>query len=187
MGENMDLVKNDELAVVYDDLRKIAANLLSVEAPGKSTQPTSLVNAAVVRLLGGATAFEPANREHLVRVLRKKMRQILIDHSRRIRREKHGGDRRCKLLDWVVEDLAARNIDPTGVYAALDTLAAEDPRAAKAVELCHICGYSRAEAAELLDVSLGTVEKDLKYGRRRLRQIMSDEGVGDEQRQTEPA
>src|SRR5262245_2540586 len=113
----MDTTPVPDVAAVYDDLRAIAAFLLRREQSGVAFQPTSLVNEAVLRLLGAD--FSHKDREHLVRTVRKKMREILIDRARYYQSAKHGGDRKREPLDEVIEDLVARQLDPTGVYEAL--------------------------------------------------------------------
>src|SRR6185312_12644281 len=82
------------LPLVYDELRKLAAQRLAQEKPGQTLQPTALVHEAYLRLVGADEALQWDNRGHFFAAAAEAMRRILVDQARRKRRPKHGGDRR---------------------------------------------------------------------------------------------
>src|SRR5437588_13080232 len=81
------------LPLVYDELRKLAAQKLAHEASGQSLDATALVHEAYLRLVGGKSEPQFADRQHFFRVAATAMRRILIDRARRKHTRKHGGDR----------------------------------------------------------------------------------------------
>src|SRR5256885_3229638 len=87
----------DLLPLVYDELRRLAAQRLAQERPGQTLQPTALVHEAYLRLVGKAEQRWDG-RGHFFAAAAEAMRRILVDNARRKRRPKHGGDRRR--LDW---------------------------------------------------------------------------------------
>src|SRR5512145_2794815 len=97
------------LPLVYDELRKLAAQRLAREKPGQTLQATALVHEAYVRLVGAPIApGAPAraqwdSRGHFFAAAAEAMRRILIDNARRKGRPKHGGDRQRVDLDEAVE------------------------------------------------------------------------------------
>src|SRR5437867_8168852 len=101
------------LPLVYTELRKLAAQKLAQEQPGQTLQATALVHEAYVRLVDSTTAPHWNSRGHFFAAAAEAMRRILVDHARRKRRPKHGGDRQRIELDEAVaivqprEDLLA--------------------------------------------------------------------------------
>src|SRR5436853_1251034 len=87
------------LPLVYDELRKLAAQKLAHETPGQTLDATALVHEAYLRLVGGESDRQFADRQHFFRVAATAMRRILIDRARRKRTRKHGGGRRRQELD----------------------------------------------------------------------------------------
>src|SRR5262245_60945397 len=117
----------DELLVlVYDELRRLAASKLALEAPGQTLQPTALVHEAWLRLVGDHTrAFK--DREHFFRASAEAMRRILIDRARRYQTQRHG--RGYQRVDFDAFDLAAPVADSQllTLNEALDGFALEHP------------------------------------------------------------
>src|SRR5438105_7840640 len=133
----------DLLPLVYDELRKLAAARMAAESPGNTLQPTALVHEAYLRLVSPAqpqAAF--AGRAHFFAAAAEAMRRILVDAARRKRREKHGGDRDRVDLDAAAPAAPNPRHDLLALDAALTRLAAEDPQAARLVELRHFAGLS---------------------------------------------
>src|SRR5437588_7188237 len=128
------------LPLVYDELRKLAAQKLAHEAPGQTLDATALVHEAYLRLVGGEAYPQFADRQHFFRVAATAMRRILIDRARRKHTPKHGGDRQRQALDA----LAAPRADDEllALDAALEKLAASDPLKAKLVELRFFAGLT---------------------------------------------
>jgi RNA polymerase sigma factor (TIGR02999 family) len=163
------------LPLVYDELRKLAAQKLSQERPGQTLQPTALVHEAYIRLVAGAgrKAGESAqhwdSRGHFFAVAAEAMRRILIDNARRKQADKHGGGwQRHELLE------AELAIDSTGddlvaVTEALARLAAQEPAIAKLVDLRFFAGLRLEEAARCLGMAQRTAYRHWAYARAWLR------------------
>lgn len=152
------------LAVVYDDLRRLAAFKMSQEAPGHTLQPTALVHEAWLRLSGGGNLkFE--NRAHFFSVAAEAMRRILIDRARRKRAVRHGGQ--LDRADVEEFDLVAPETDDQmlAVSDALDRLALEHPVQAEVVKLRYFVGLTNEEIGQLLGISGSTVKNYWVFAR----------------------
>jgi RNA polymerase sigma factor (TIGR02999 family) len=163
----------DLLPLVYDELRKLAAARLAHEAPGNTLTATALVHEAYLRLAGSADATGWDNRGHFFAAAAEAMRRILVDAARRKRTEKHGGHlRRVELPDMPASpDVADEQL--LVLDAALTRLAAEDPLAARVVELRHFAGLSIEDAAATLGLSRATTHRHWTYARAWLRDAVS--------------
>jgi RNA polymerase sigma factor (TIGR02999 family) len=153
------------LPLVYEELRRLAAQKMAHEAAGHTLQPTALVHEAWLRL-GGEAQPNWQNRAHFFGAAAEAMRRILIDHARRRQALRHGGGQERVNVDEV--ELAASATDDDqllAVHEALDRLAAEDPRKAELVKLRYFVGLTNEEAAEALGVSVPTVKRDWAYAR----------------------
>jgi RNA polymerase sigma factor (TIGR02999 family) len=135
--------------LVYDELRKLAAQKLAQEKPGQTLDATALVHEAYLRLVGDQ---QFANRRHFYAAATEAMRRILIDRARARRSLKRGGDRGREAL----HGLAAPDPDERllALDEALTQLAAADPLAARVVEMHHFAGLAHEEVAAALDVSV---------------------------------
>jgi RNA polymerase sigma factor (TIGR02999 family) len=130
------------LPLVYQELRRLAAQRLAHEAPGQTLQATALVHEAYLRLVGEEDSPRWENRGHFFAAAAEAMRRILVEKARRRRRRRHGGNRfRADLLD---ADLAIDTPpeDVLVVDEALSRLAAEDVQAAELVKLRYFAGLS---------------------------------------------
>lgn len=164
------------LPLVYDELRKLAAQRLTQEKPGQTLQATALVHDAYLRLVGTHDAQKWDGRGHFFAAAAEAMRRILVENARRKGRVKRGGDL-ARQFDG--QDIAAPE-RPEAVLAldeALDRLAASSPEAAKLVKLRFFAGCTNAEAASLLAISPRKADQVWAYARAWLR-----EEIGDEQR-----
>jgi RNA polymerase sigma factor (TIGR02999 family) len=157
------------LPLVYDELRKLAAQRLAREQTGQTLQATALVHEAYVRLLGCGDAAGGVRRwdspGHFFAAAAEAMRRILVDRAREKRAAKRGGGRRKLDIDAV--DVATR-ATPEQLLAiddALSQLALEDPAAAQLVELRYFGGLSVEAAGEALGVSTATAYRHWKYAR----------------------
>ena len=147
------------LPLVYRELRRQAAGYLRKERAGHTLQPTALVHEAYLRLIDQRDV-RWENRAHFFGIAAQAMRRILVDHARGRRRVKRGGaDQRVTLTEGalVVEQ---RSVDVLDLDAALERLAALDPRQARVVELRYFGGLSVEETAEVLDISPATVKRE---------------------------
>jgi RNA polymerase sigma factor (TIGR02999 family) len=157
---------NQLLPLVYDELRRLAAQKLAHENPGQTLQPTALVHEAYLRLVGAENLpSEWEGRGHFFAAAAEAMRRILVESARRKRRRKHGGSRTRQALD--PDQVAAREVseDLLALDEALTKLAASDPRVAQLVQLRYFGGLTIKQAAEVLDISTRTANADWAYAR----------------------
>jgi RNA polymerase sigma factor (TIGR02999 family) len=153
------------LPLVYDELRKLAAVRLAEEKPGQTLQATALVHEAYIRLVGGAQPQDWEGRGHFFAAAAEAMRRILVGRARGKGREKHGGGFRRLDIDAV--DLAT-TVAPDQLLAvddALARLAAEDPAAARIVELRYFAGLTVEEAGRAIGASTATAYRHWNYAR----------------------
>jgi RNA polymerase sigma factor (TIGR02999 family) len=163
------------LPLVYQELRKLAAQKLAQEAPGQTLQPTALVHEAYLRLVGHDEAQHWNSRGHFFAAAAEAMRRILVDNARRKRRSKHGGDRQRIELDEGLEVGAPRN-DLLALNDALTQLAAQEPVKAELVKLRYFAGLSIEEAAAVLGISPATAKRYWAVARAWLFAALSDSG-----------
>jgi RNA polymerase sigma factor (TIGR02999 family) len=158
------------LPLVYDELRRLAAQRLAQESPGQTLQATALVHEAYIRLVGSG---EPPNwdgRGHFFAAAAESMRRILIDRARHKQTQKAGGGRRRLDLDDIEPVLEDENGDRLlALDEAIRQLEAQDPRKAELVKLRFFAGLTTEQAAAALGVSTSTAEKDWAYARSWLR------------------
>jgi RNA polymerase sigma factor (TIGR02999 family) len=153
------------LPLVYDELRKLAAARMADEAPGNTLNPTALVHEAYLRLVGPDDAARWDSRGHFFAAAAEAMRRILVEAARRKRRTRHGGGRQRIDLEAAQPAAPDPRLDLLALDAALTKLAAEDPQAAKLVELRHFTGLSVAEAAQSLGISPRTADRIWAFAR----------------------
>jgi RNA polymerase sigma factor (TIGR02999 family) len=166
------------VALVYDELRRLAAGLMRSERPGHTLEPTALVHEAVVRLLRPGALAGARSRAQFQAAAARAMRRVLVDHARERGADKRGGGRERQPLDEVLAYFAEQRLDLLAVHDALDHLAGLHERQAQVVELRFFGGYTVEEIAEQLQVSVSTVESDFRKATAFLRGQLS-EGVGD--------
>ena len=157
------------LPLVYDELRRLAAQKLAQEQPGQTLQPTALVHEAFLRLVGdrtGARSFK--DRGHFFAAAATAMRRILIDNARRKQALKRGGGGQQR---QPLESVAAPEPDEDllALHEALEKLAAVEPVKARLVELRYFAGLTSEQAAEILDISPTTADRHWAYARAWLR------------------
>jgi RNA polymerase sigma factor (TIGR02999 family) len=152
------------LPLVYDELRKLAAQRLAHESPGQTLEATALVHEAYLRLVGSQAASWNS-RGHFFSAAAEAMRRILIENARRKRAEKHGGDLKRVDIDGVDVSEGAPSSDILAVDEALCRLAAEDPVKAELVKLRYFGGLSVEDAARVLGISRATADRYWAYAR----------------------
>jgi RNA polymerase sigma factor (TIGR02999 family) len=152
------------LALVYDELRRLAASKLASEAPGQTLQPTALVHEAWLRLVGDRNpSFK--DREHFFRASAEAMRRILIDRARRKHTVRHGGAYQrveCEGLDFAAP---AADDQLLAINEALDKFAQEHPVQAELVKLRYFAGLTNEEVSEVMDISVSTVKNYWTFSR----------------------
>ena len=151
------------LPLVYDELRKLAAQKLAHEKPGQTLQATALVHDAYLRLVGTEDPRSYKDRSHFFAAAAAAMRRILIDNARRKKTRKHGGDRQRQPLDGLVSPEPDEEL--LALDEALQKLAATDPLKAKLVELRYFAGLTSDQAAEVLGISPTTADRHWVYVR----------------------
>jgi len=157
------------LPLVYEELRALARARLAMERPGQTIQATALVHEAYLRLIGKE---DPGwnGRAHFFGAAAKAMRRILVDQARSRGRLKRGGDRARVELDEdhaVIDEHAAAIESPTDDVVAMDAavqkLETVDARKAQIVSLRYFAGFTAQETADVLGVSLGTIEREWRF------------------------
>jgi RNA polymerase sigma factor (TIGR02999 family) len=162
------------LPLVYDELRRLAAEKMAQEKPGQTLQATALVHEAYLRLIGGGAEPHWNNRGHFFAAAAQAMRNILVDNARRKRRTKHGGCRQRVALDEEVPAPPNDADDMLALDEALTRLAAEDPEAARIVHLRYFAGLSVADAAQALGISRAHAYRQWTFARAWLLQALSN-------------
>jgi RNA polymerase sigma factor (TIGR02999 family) len=157
------------LPLVYDELRKLAAQRLAHEKPGHTLQPTALVHEAYVRLVGGGDEDNWNNRGHFFAAAAEAMRRILVESARRRRAAKHGGGRAREELDADLVPAAEPREDLLALDEALDKLASTNRPAAELVQLRYFAGLTLPDAAEALGMAPRTAGRLWAYARAWLR------------------
>jgi RNA polymerase sigma-70 factor, ECF subfamily len=161
-------VDGESLALVYDELRKLASRLMRRERSDHTLSPTGVVHEAVLRLLGDVN-FATLDRSLLLAAASRAMREVLIDHARRRAAGRRGGGWGRVPMDAVVDYFASQNLDIMAVHEALDRLAEVDERLSHVITLRYFGGMTVPEVARALGVSVVTVERDWRLGRAWLR------------------
>jgi RNA polymerase sigma-70 factor (ECF subfamily) len=160
-------------ALVDRELHRLASAYLKRERPGHTLQPTALVNEAYIRLMGRGDRQDWQSRSHFMAIAAQQMRQILVDYARRHHAAKRGAGATLIPLDEMQAGASAKSVDLLALDEALAKLAAVDARKARAVELKFFGGLEMKEIASVLNVSLRTVEKDVRLGTVWLRSALS--------------
>ncbi len=152
------------IPLVYARLREVAGHLLVGERPGHILQPTALVNEAYMRL-AALGEMEWQNRIHFFAVAANVMRKILVDYARRQQRQKRGGGARIVSFD-AVSLSTSENPEYVVLFdEVLTRLSKEHPRKGRLIELHSFGGLTLAEAAEFLQVSENTAQRDWKFAK----------------------
>jgi RNA polymerase sigma factor (TIGR02999 family) len=155
----------DLLPLVYDDLRRLAAQKMAREAPGHTLTPTSLVHEAYLRVAGEVGGQEWANRKHFFAAAAEAMRRILVENARRKRAAKRGGGQARHDVDELPIATPETDDNLLAVHEALDRLAAIEPERAEVVKLRFFAGMTIEQAAEVLGISTATADRYWAYAR----------------------
>jgi RNA polymerase sigma factor (TIGR02999 family) len=162
------------LPLVYEDLRKLAAQRMAQETPGQTLQATALVHEAYVRLVDTEKIQSWNSRGHFFAAAAEAMRRILIERARHKSSAKGGGQLQRLDLREIELPIVERQLDLLALDEALEELEKADRRAAAVVKLRYFTGLTTAEAANALGVSLATAENDWAYAKSYLRLRLSD-------------
>jgi RNA polymerase sigma factor (TIGR02999 family) len=162
------------LPLVYDELRKLAAQKLAQEKPGQTLQATALVHEAYLRLVDSDRVPHWDSRGHFFAACAESMRRILVEKARSKQRLRHGGEHQQRPLDENEPAIASPvdALDLLALNAALDRLEAASPRRAQLVKLRYFAGFTLPEVAEMLGISQSTAESDWTYAKTWLKREM---------------
>jgi len=161
--------------LVLEELRRLAERKMAHERVDHTLQVTALVNEAYLKLVD-QTQANLCDRHHFMAIAATAMRRVLVDHARKKRAAKRGGDREKLPLDTQIPlgDGANATIELADLGDALDRLSELDERAGRVVELRYFAGLTREETAEILGVSSTTVRNDWDSARAWLYAQLSD-------------
>ena len=152
------------LPLVYDELRRLAAQRMAQEKPGQTLQATALVHEAYLRLVGEGD-FEWDNRRHFFAAAAEAMRRILVDQARRKRRVRHGGGKQRIDLDEAYSLVQPPSDDLLALDEAIARLTSINPVRAEVVKLRFFAGLTMPEVARTLGISLPTAERYWAFAR----------------------
>jgi|ERR1051326_2152193 RNA polymerase sigma factor (TIGR02999 family) len=153
------------LPLVYEELRKLAAQKMAHERPGQTLQPTALVHEAWLRLAGPREGQAWQNRAHFFAAAAEAMRRILIERARAKSRLRRGGGRERVLLEHVT--LATEDPDETvlAIHEAIERLAGQDPLKAQIVRLRYFAGLTHDQIGTALGMAEPTVRRHWAFAR----------------------
>jgi RNA polymerase sigma factor (TIGR02999 family) len=152
------------LSLVYDELRRIAANYMRRERRGHTLQATALVHEAYLELIG-QTRINWQNRSHFFGVAAQMMRRILVEHARRTHAAKRGGNAPKVTLDEVSNLIQEKDIPLEALDDSLTALAEIDPQQSQIVELRFFGGLTVDETAEVLGTSPASIEREWRMAK----------------------
>ncbi len=155
---------DDLMPLVHAELRRLAGRYLRRERSDHSFDPTELVHEVYLRLVG---KDHPGwrDRAHFYAVAAQLMRRILVDHARSLRSAKRGHGSPKIPVDESLDAAGERAADVVALDDALEDLAKLDARRSKIIELRYFGGLTIEETAEVLGVSVRTVNKDARLAR----------------------
>jgi RNA polymerase sigma-70 factor (ECF subfamily) len=153
------------VALVYNELHRLASREMRLERPGHTLQTTALVNEVYLWFVG-AGSLEIGNRGHFFAIASRQMRRILVDHARAANTQRRGGGAISAGLDEALLGAKEPSVEDVLLLdEALSELERIEPRAGQVVELRYFGGHTNQEAADALGVSLITVRRDWEYAR----------------------
>jgi RNA polymerase sigma factor (TIGR02999 family) len=158
------------LPLVYDELRRLAAQQLGHEKPGQTLDATALVHEAYLRLVGTDPEQPWNGRGHFFAAAAEAMRRILVDVARRKDALRHGGGRQRQDFAGAEPAAPRPSEDLLALDEALCKLEARDPVKAELVKLRYFAGLTMEQAADALDISLATANRYWAFARAWLHQ-----------------
>ncbi|MBX3387969.1 MAG: hypothetical protein KF691_00795 [Phycisphaeraceae bacterium] len=170
-AENGGSAKNSavppEAAILYRDLRRLAAGLLSRENEGHTLQPTALVHEAFLKLVNESGSEGAMNSLSALGIAMRAMRQVLVDHARKKGTIKRGGPKKPRSLDGcdAADEHGLPAIDVIALNDALERFEKIDPRAAQLVQLRFFAGMTVPEVAAVLGICVSTAEDEWRVSR----------------------
>jgi RNA polymerase sigma-70 factor, ECF subfamily len=160
-----DGARGEVISKIYDELRHVAARMMTRERPGHTLSPTAVVHETVMRLLGEAIFDRAADRKFLIAAAARAMREILVDYARSRAAARRSGKWERVPLDLVVDYFEDQELDVSEVHEAVVRLTALNERQGHAITLRYFGGMTVAEVASALGVAVVTVERDCRIAR----------------------
>ncbi len=151
------------LPLVYQELRRLAAQKLAREAPGQTLQPTALVHEAYIRLLGPNQTWE--NQRHFFLAAAETMRRILVAKARRKQRNKHGRAYERVELHESLLSIEEPHENILALSEALGQLSHEESQVAEVVKLRYFAGLTLEQTSQILNTSRRTVDRYWAYAK----------------------
>ena len=169
--------RDELLAEVYQELRRLARRHMRHERAGHTLQTTAVVHEAFLRLADSDVPWQ--DRAHFFAVAASQMRRVLVDHARARASAKRGGGARRLPLDEALAAPVRHSDELLEIDQALLRLAERDPRKSRVVELHFFGGLTYDEIAEVVGVSTATVRVDMRFAKAWLRSDLTrDQGGG---------
>jgi len=150
--------------IAYKELKRIAAAYLRRESSGHTLQPTALVHELYLRMADWGANFDNKSRAHFLSIAATLMRQILVQHARRRYAAKRGGRQHKVTLEETLLVSADGSPELVALDDALTDLAKTEPRKSRVIELRYFGGLSDVEIAEVLEISVTTVGREVRMG-----------------------
>ncbi len=158
---------------IYQQLKVIAKKLMSNERNNHTLSPTDLVHEAFVKVKAPvSTGLKP---DHYVFILARQMRRLLVDYGRQNSALKRGGQQQ-KVMYTDALGIHNNNLtDFSLISDAIDELEAMDPRAAKAIDLFYFTNVDKQKTADILEISIPTLERDIRFAKAHISQFLSEQ------------
>jgi RNA polymerase sigma factor (TIGR02999 family) len=153
------------LPLVYDELRKLAAQRMAQENPGQTLQATALVHEAYIRLVDVDKVQHWDSRGHFFAAAAEAMRRILVDNARRKATSRRGGEFERIDLPQIAQHTDESQIDLLALDEALTKLEQQHPEKAQIVKLRFFAGFTLEETAEAIGLSRATTQRNWAYAR----------------------
>lgn len=163
IGQGNRQASADLLPLVYDELRRLAAEKMAQERPGQTLQATALVHEAYLRLVGDNDSPQWDHRWHFFAAAAEAMRRIILNGARDKKRLKRGGDLRRVELEQIDLSSDTNDAELVALAEALDELERDDAVAAQVVKLRFFAGLKQREVAAAMGISLRTVERQWAF------------------------
>jgi RNA polymerase sigma factor (TIGR02999 family) len=166
--------------LVYEELRRVAAQKLAQEKPGQTLQATALVHEAYVRLVSADGPAQWQSRGHVIAAAAEAMRRILVERARQKKRVKHGGGIERVEIDLAEHAMKQANVSVDELLALEDALAklhAHDPVKARLNTMRYFGGMTIEQAAEVLGIARVTAHRYWTYARAWLHQQITGEAA----------
>ncbi len=166
-------MKNQLDLEIYNQLKVIANKLMSQERDNHTLSPTDLVHEAFLKIKPSTSIT--AEKEHYVFILAKQMRRLLVDYGRQYNAKKRGGDQNRVVYTDALGINGNIMTDFSLINDAIDDLASLDERAAKAIDLFYFTDIDRESAAKLLNISVPTLERDIRFAKAQITHFLSEQ------------